>query len=304
MSQSCGHRRSKVSAFTLVEVLVVIAIIGILVSLLLPAVQAAREAARRSSCRNNLRQIGLATHLFKDTHDHLPPPKLGHTSFDARGSMFVLLLPFLDEGAHFGEYDLESRIYDEPNLRVTSQPIGMYLCPSMALPRGVPETECGERLAPGSYIASTRTQYAKYTDQDGAFENPPPDGRKYGLSFQHFTDGTSKTLFVGEINYNHRNFLWSDCGNRTGEPRWGDFAWANGYWYVGWGHMSDDLPEAYNNRRYLDPQGYRAFRSDHPEGVQFVMVDGSVHFLSDGIERRVRRALTTRAGGEVDHAFE
>lgn len=64
---------SKRLAFTLVELLVVIAIIGILVGLLLPAVQAAREAARRMSCQNNMKQQGLALHNAHDTFKEFPP---------------------------------------------------------------------------------------------------------------------------------------------------------------------------------------------------------------------------------------
>jgi prepilin-type N-terminal cleavage/methylation domain-containing protein len=63
--------REKRRGFTLIELLVVIAIIAVLISLLLPAVQAAREAARRSQCRNNLKQIGLATMNYYDVNKSL-----------------------------------------------------------------------------------------------------------------------------------------------------------------------------------------------------------------------------------------
>ena len=70
-SRRLNHR--KPTAFTLLELLIVLAIIGILLALVIPATQNVRESARRATCINNMRQNILAIHNYESAHMSLPP---------------------------------------------------------------------------------------------------------------------------------------------------------------------------------------------------------------------------------------
>src|SRR5262249_5557594 len=153
---------------------------------------------------------------YAQSKRHLPPPNLGAGQYNWTGSTFVALLPYLEESARFANYDLAKSVDDPVNLPISSQPLDIYMCPSMDLPRAVPEaTSADEKLGPGSYIISSRTDYGNYQNLDGAFANPSDDGH-YSLNFKHIIDGTSKTLVVGETNYRHVKWLWINAPGLNG----------------------------------------------------------------------------------------
>lgn len=128
---------NKSRAFTLVELLVVIAIIGILVAMIFPAVQSVRESARQTQCLNRLRQIGLATLLFEDSHEAFPPARLYPKKYPSapldagsdQPSWLVRILPFMDHETFAAKFDLSGSYNDQP-VEAVQTALEAFVCPS------------------------------------------------------------------------------------------------------------------------------------------------------------------------------
>jgi prepilin-type N-terminal cleavage/methylation domain-containing protein len=167
------------SAFTLVEMLVVIAIIGILVSLLLPGVQMAREAARRAKCTNNFRNLAMAVQQFEDANKKLPPNRYGgcgnansvyNGEFEDSGSWswMTMILPYIDQkniydqagGMSIHDQSAPPLIKDKAQLAAWIVPL--FFCPSDGISnsqKSFPEQTYYINLSRGNAILVGQTTY-------------------------------------------------------------------------------------------------------------------------------------------------
>ncbi|MDB5392235.1 MAG: prepilin-type N-terminal cleavage/methylation protein [Planctomycetaceae bacterium] len=311
-------------AFTLIELLVTIAIIGVLLALLLPAVQAARESARRVQCRNNLKQIGIALHLYHDTHSVLPPgylffgppqpppadPNLGPTTKikdapppgllkqpnDPGWSWLALSLPFLDQAPLHNSinFNIAVRLPVNEVIRTVSLPFAN--CPSD--PQTGIFTVYDEQTATMG-LAQT-SSYAACFGAFGLINTDPDYGSGLFLRNSHFrladiSDGLTSTIAVGEratiMAKSSWAGVWMGGTVRTtpGAPVYTattELAPAMAFSRVGSRALNDPYCEPYD------------FFSPHTGVVFFLFVDGSVHSLSTSMDQATLQHLATRASDD------
>ena len=314
--RSCWSRRA--SAFTLVELLVVVAIIGILIALLLPAVQAAREAARRAQCANHLKQISLAVLEYEEAWEVFPvnfPQDACHDeplqASTGKGWM-VGILPLLEQGGLHDSMDFQGTMKDGHGLlnvgnrQYIERTPAPYLCPSDSssgktrddiwhFPQqyNVPLSTMNYAgvVGPHSVIVNSDLStfggltycnsycWNRMRSCTGSFWN---HSYMAPVRMATFEDGASNTYIVGEI-----------------VPEFDSFkVWALGNSSIAF----TSVP-----LNYLDPAGvgiwgypdHMGFRSRHAGGAQFAYADGRVTFLSETTDHEVYRGLSTRRGGEV-----
>jgi len=211
------HRRDR--GFTLVELLVVIAIIGILIALLLPAVQSAREAARRTQCQNNVKQLGIALHMYHDQNKKFPPashwdknaqgldqipggsgsdPKDGNL----RANWIVMILPFLEQQATFSSFNFAKYLSDPANVIPRGVQIPSLLCPTDSGANRVKHNgaafKYGDGWARGNYGANGGMRLQTEMSQWDMPNVTGVMGANRSLGIGGITDGTSQTIMIGE----------------------------------------------------------------------------------------------------------
>jgi len=288
--QISRHRRG----LTLPELLVVIAIIGLLAALLLPAIQHAREASRATVCRSQLRQIGLALLHHEQQFAALPA---GHRAATPERSFFPDILGFVEQSP-LG-YDLERDWTDAANQQAVRVPLRLLGCPSAPTsPRFDPAFGLLQPAA-GDY-APTHGVNAKYCRLMGwpLFDPPDMNGALVDrpVRLAEIRDGMSRTLMVVEVA--GRPELWRmgrRANGRSQNAGWADPAYeialdGSDRSLEGSGQALGPCPVNCTN----DNEAY----SFHPGGVHVAFVDGSTHYVAQGIEPRVFAALSTRDSGD------
>lgn len=302
--------------FTLIELLVVIAIIAVVMGMLIPAVQRVREAAERAQCSNNLKQIGLALQNHDNVNGFLPPgaedpaPGAGPT----KSNWAIKLLPYLElDSVRYNEGAYNTDAVNEP---VRQALVKVYLCPSDANTGRTVKPATGPGVGT-DYVTSNYRAMAGRSNGHDFYEfvnNPPrsaPSAKNLpsewrgpmhivmpgqGLNVERLSnipDGTSNTILVGE-------YATSSAPNRRA-------MWAYSF-------ASYSIGSAVPDSRTLIPDFdqcafalgagelacSRGWSSYHAGGtvINFVMCDGSVRPISNGIRVDIFAGLGSIAGGE------
>lgn len=235
----------------------------VLVALLLPAVQQAREAARRSQSKNNLKQIGLAIHNYHETFNKIPTGTHENQKLkpEKRLSWQADILPYIDQAPLYNQIDFNKAWDDDANANAIRNRVPVYLNPSLSI-------DANGKVGVTHYVGLAGI------GKDGPLlkVNDPKAGI-FGydrvIGFRNITDGTSNTIMVSDASKDLGS--WAAGGKSTIRPL--------------------------TTKPYINgPDGLGGV---HLGGMNVLMADGSVRFVSENINASILEALVTIAGGEA-----
>lgn len=293
----CRFAHSVSPGFTLLDLMVSVAISAVLMALLLPAIQASRAAARRTTCSDHTRQIGVAVHSHEELH-HRYPHGEGELAWEFE------ILPFVEQSELFTT--LKDYVWNGMELdhRLRGVQLPIFQCPSD------PEL----RSWSINYVINAGSTF-DYLERNDGFRG------EHAISSRDVTDGLSQTVFASEAlnllrERQDRRSCWKTPVPYTAEDELDLFAdlcaemptgalgvepdpyrhlksSSNIYDHI----MTPNQPSCHNFQSDL---GHSTFSSssEHRGGVNVLFVDGAVKFVSNGVARKVWRAVGTRNGHE------
>lgn len=308
--------------FTLIELLTAAAAAAVVAALMMPAIAQSREAARRTQCKNNLKQLGLALHNYHDTFNRFPYSATGYagkpckkkpcepTAVGTRHTWNEAILPYMDQAPLYNrlDFNIDNNVGKNrdalENLRLAYQHCpsnpnagafqtilgndfdglnSQIMCYAPCAGPQIAEEEAPCDCAPGlnSYCAVKGSNWddgIKKTANPGIF-----GGRNcYSCGIREITDGTSNTMLLGE----RRGELCAISGTFSAKGQ--------GYWTG----IKINSPS-------IDSEDDQAFQKNsglsgtHQGGVNVLMADGAVVFLSDNIEFQTYNYLGGKADGQA-----
>jgi prepilin-type processing-associated H-X9-DG protein len=291
-------------AFTLIQLLVIIAILAMLAAMLFPAVMKVRSAAGRVQSQNNLKQIGLACHNYHDVNGRFPSG-----NDDNNFSAAAYLLPYLEQDATFKAIDFSKPMADEANANVRKMQLPLFL--SSRDPQNAVKEEWGAT----NYLFSAGSQ-VDLKDNDGVFYQGS------NIRIADITDGTSNTILSGEtlkgdggakaVDVKRQHVLLDKDALKNLKPDAGVQDFKNNK------HIVGDRCASWMDGRFLQGtfNGTLVFNDERPDvscegqgglsalrsmdtGINIGFCDGSVRQINKTINAVTWKALTTRNGGEV-----
>jgi prepilin-type processing-associated H-X9-DG protein/prepilin-type N-terminal cleavage/methylation domain-containing protein len=307
-------------AFTLVELLVVITIIGILIALLLPAVQSAREAARRAQCCNNMKQLGLALHMYHEALGVFPPGAhtVGSTGGYPRFSWSALILPYLETDNTYSQINFKCDYNTAQNAAANRQFVWTYQCPSAApltyttccagIPGPGQNWPIAEDAAESDYSAISTEKETALDNGNGVGNgsantlikktSTPDPTTSTGVMYDNsatrmaeIADGTSQTLLLGERVPFSENDPWKATAGSSYCP--GGVCEAGAMW------VAENRITTFYGINKDSTYVQNGVQSGHPGGANFTFADAHVTFLGETTNQQVLNRLTTRNGGEA-----
>jgi len=295
----------------LIELLVVITIIAVLIGLLLPAIQKVREAAARTKCQNNLHNLAVACHNYHDANGKF----LNGGDRNTQLSWHVYILPYIEQGALFGQFSQAAYTVVPFTGAGKNNPYGLtfiptYLCP--ASPQLQNDTT-GANVQTVEFVGGVPPYTTHYYGVMGPKDsNTPftyqrdPSGGHGGFALQGMflrdgfgevkmrdvIDGTSNTLLIGE-----RSWVPKDNNGATTTSRyrtWVRGCEDNNVVCAGTKNVTNGINTPITST-FMDI----AYGSQHPQGCNFALTDGSVRFVKDTIPLALYYAVASRNGGET-----